>query len=101
MLNLCSIELQAHNPARNCHRRYAMSVGRDLFGTWTLAVEYGRVGQSGQVQRYSATTAFDLARLVRAKLKKRESSICRIGCGYEVTGTQRGDIFDLIAGLHE
>jgi hypothetical protein len=78
-----------------------MSVGRDLFGAWTLAVEYGRVGRAGQVQRYSATSAPDLARLVRAKLKKRESSVRRIGCGYEVTETQRGDIFDLIAGLHE
>lgn len=100
MLNLCSIELQAHNPLRNCHRRYAMSIGRDLFGAWTLAVEYGRVGQAGQVQRYSATSASDLARAVRAKLKKRESSVRRIGTGYQVIETQRGDIFDLIAGLH-
>jgi predicted DNA-binding WGR domain protein len=100
MLNLCSIELQAHNPARNCHRRYAMSIGRDLFGAWTLAVEYGRVGRAGQVQRYAADSATDLGRLVRAKLKKRESSVRRNGCDYQVTGTQRGDIFDLIAGLH-
>lgn len=100
MLNLCSIELQAHNSARNCHRRYAMSIGRDLFGAWTLAVEYGRIGRTGQVQQYSANSAADLSRLVRSKLKKRESSVKRNGCGYRVTETQRGDIFDLIAGLH-
>ena len=82
---LLALTLEAHNPARNHHRRYAVSVGRDLFGHWTVRVSYGRVGRPGQEKRYGGPDAGEMRAVVRRCLARRRSAPGRLGCGYRVT----------------
>src|SRR5271167_3295958 len=49
--------LEAHNAEKNHHRRYQVTVGRDLLDDWTVAIRYGRTGQAGRELRYAATAA--------------------------------------------
>jgi predicted DNA-binding WGR domain protein len=71
---LLTLTLEAHNPARNHHRRYAVSVGRDLFGHWMVRVSYGRVGQAGQEKRYGGTDEHAMRAVVRKCLSRRRSA---------------------------
>ena len=48
MDNLLTVAFEAHNPEKNHHRRYQITIGRDLLDDWTVAIRYGRTGQSGQ-----------------------------------------------------
>jgi hypothetical protein len=38
----------------NHHRRYQITVGRDLLDDWTVSICYGRSGQGGQLKRYAS-----------------------------------------------
>ncbi|MBL9081589.1 MAG: WGR domain-containing protein [Planctomycetales bacterium] len=84
MDNLLTIALEAHNPERNHHRRYEITVGRDLFGAWTVGVRYGRVGRGGQELRYGAEHAAAMQKIVRERLKDRQSAPRRIDCRYRL-----------------
>lgn len=84
MENLLTIALEAHNADRNYHRRYEITVGRDLFGDWTVGVRYGRVGRGGQELRFGAEQAATMQKVVRDRLKDRQSAPKRIGCGYRL-----------------
>jgi predicted DNA-binding WGR domain protein len=42
--------LQKCDLERNQHRYYLLSVQPNLFGTWSLFREWGRIGTSGQVK---------------------------------------------------
>lgn len=84
MENLLVVAFEAHYPERNHHRRYEVSVGRDLFGDLTATVRYGRIGRGGQVRRYTAGTADALRALIRAHLLRRVSAPRRIGCAYRI-----------------
>ena len=84
MLGLLTIELEAHNPAANHHRSYALAIGRDLFGAWTVTIAYGRTGTAGHVQILSAATEAGARQLVHARLRRRLSAPRRIGCPYHL-----------------
>jgi predicted DNA-binding WGR domain protein len=43
-------ELVKRNPAANQARFYRLSVWADLFGGYSLAREYGRIGQPGKLR---------------------------------------------------
>jgi hypothetical protein len=45
MDNLLTVAFEAHNPEKNHHSRYQITVGRDLLDDWTIAIRYGRAGQ--------------------------------------------------------
>ena len=45
MDNLLTVAFEAHHAEKNHHRRYEVTVGRDLLDDWTVAVRYGRIGQ--------------------------------------------------------
>jgi hypothetical protein len=47
MDNLLSLAFEAHHAERNNHQSYAVSIGRDLFDAWTVAIRYGRARQAG------------------------------------------------------
>ena len=44
MIVAFSTRLEACDPARNRWRLYRVEAGRDLFGTWVVAVTLGRIG---------------------------------------------------------
>ena len=75
--------LQAHDVTRHLHRFYRIEYGQDLFGQWIVEINYGRVGCKGR----SLVTLFDSQKdalsYVKQSLKRRQSSLNRIGVAYE------------------
>lgn len=78
------IELEACAPERNHWRFYMIEAGRDLLGDLVVRVHYGRIGGKGQMKTHVVPDAEAGARLVRACLKRRQSSPKRIGVPYQV-----------------
>jgi predicted DNA-binding WGR domain protein len=97
MNNLLTVAFEAHHAERNHHRRYTISVGRDLLDDWTVCVHYGRIGQRGQELCFANHEAEILRRIVRDRLRRRLSAPRRIGCSYRLkefssaTGFNVGD----------
>lgn len=85
MENLLTATFEAHHPARNHHRRYQITVGRDLLAAWTLTIAYGRVGQQGQEQRFAANSPGLLSPIIRDRLSRRLSADRRLGCPYRLS----------------
>jgi predicted DNA-binding WGR domain protein len=57
MDNLLTVAFEAHHAGKNHQRRYEVTVGRDLFDHWTVAVRYGRIGRGGQEKGYASPEA--------------------------------------------
>ena len=76
--------LEAHNPEKNHHRRYQVTVGRDLLDDWTVTISYGRTGKGGRELRYAASDADDIRSIIRNRLRRRLSAPRRIGCPYRL-----------------
>jgi hypothetical protein len=85
MQNLLSVALEAHHAERNFHRRYQITVGRDLLDDWTVVICYGRAGQPGRELRFGGPKAEDMRAVVRDRLRRRLSAPRRIGCPYRLT----------------
>jgi hypothetical protein len=45
MDHLPTMASEARNPVKNHHRRYEVTLGRDLFDDWTVDICYGRCGR--------------------------------------------------------
>jgi len=93
MENLLTIALEAHNDDLNRHRRYEITVGRDLLEDWTLSIRYGRVGSGCQTQRFASSDQSSLRAIICERLRRRRSATRRIGCDYKLRG------FDAVAGF--
>ena len=76
------IELVAVDRARNIRRRYAVRVTADLFGTFIVQTDWGRIGAKGQSKRRAFADPHDAARYVSAVLRRRGSAERRIGVAY-------------------
>ena len=67
-------ELVKLSPAERQARYYRLEIWPDLFGGFSLAREYGRIGQSGRLQLDPfpevETAARAFARIVRTKQKR-------------------------------
>lgn len=94
MDDLLTIAVEAHNPERNHHRRYQVTVGRDLFGAWTVAVRWGRSGQGGRELRFASPDADAMRTVVRDRLRRRLTAPKRIGCAYRVAALNAAPGFD-------
>ena len=90
MLELCHIALTALHPERNVWRAYRLSLGRDLFGEWTIDLRYGRIGQGGQGRRIACGSLEEARRVARSYLRRRLSAPRRIGCTYRVVSFDPG-----------
>lgn len=101
MENLLTIALEAHNDVLNHHRRYEITVGRDLLNDWTLSIRYGRVGGGYQTQRFAGKDEDQIRTIVRERLRRRRSAPKRIGCAYRVTTFDAVAEFDASAWLHD
>lgn len=84
MLDLLTIALEAHSDERNHHRRYEVSVGRDLLDHWVVTVRYGRVGAPLRELRFGSPDVESAHAVVHDRLRRRLSAPRRIGCGYGV-----------------
>src|SRR5690349_19009031 len=91
MIELCHIVLRALHPERNVWRDYRLSLGRDLFGDWTVDLRYGRIGQEGQERRIACASLEEARRIARSHLQRRISAPRRIGCGYRIVSFDSGE----------
>jgi Resolvase, N terminal domain/WGR domain len=94
MHNLLTVVFESHHAAGNCHRRYQITVGRDLLDDWTVCVCYGRVGQAGQELNFGGPKAEDMRTVVRERLRRRLSAPKRLGCPYRLTVLNSASEFD-------
>ena len=99
MDNLLTVAFEAHNPEMNHHRRYEVTLGRDLFDDWTVQIRYGRCGQVSQGKQYASPTADEMKALIRDRLRRRLSAPRRIGCPYRLTAFSTAAGFDAAAWL--
>ena len=99
MDNLLTVAFEAHNADRGHHRRYAVTIGRDLLNDWTVAIAYGRVGQGGQTKRYASPDPADMKAVVRDRLRRRLSAPRRIGCPYRLAAFDTAPGFDAASWL--
>ena len=99
MDNLLTIALEAHHEELNHHRRYRITVGRDLLNDWTVNISYGRTGQRGQEKHFGSADASAMHKIVREHLRRRLSAPKRIGCAYRVTSFSTATGFDGAAWL--
>lgn len=99
MENLIRLAFEAHSTELNRHRRYEITVGRDLFDDWTVTIRYGRVGADGQAQRWAAKQRADVKRLVSERLRRRLTATKRIGCPYRLVMLDSAPGLDAAAWL--
>jgi hypothetical protein len=99
MDNLLTVAFEAHNAELNHHRRYQITVGRDLLNDWTVAICYGRSGQGGQEKRFASPKADEVRAIIRDRLRRRLSAPKRIGCHYRLTTLNSASGFDASAWL--
>ena len=84
MDNLLTLAFEAHNSEQNHHRRYEVTLGRDLLDDWTVVIRYGRCGQGSQGKQFASPEADEMKALIRDRLRRRLSAPKRIGCPYRL-----------------
>jgi WGR domain-containing protein len=83
MVSVFSALLEACDPERNRWRSYRVQAGQDLFGTWLVAVTFGRIGSPrSRTRTYVVHDEAGAQRLARACLRRRASAPRRIGVEY-------------------
>lgn len=94
MDNLFTIAFEAHNAELNHHRRYQITLGRDLLDDWTVSIRYGRTGQGGQEKRFASPRADEVRAVIRDRLRRRLTAPKRIGCSYRLTALSSSPGFE-------
>ena len=99
MDNLLTVAFETHNVEKNHHRRYQVTVGRDLLDDWTVAICYGRTGQAGREIRYAGSREEAMRAIIRDRLRRRLSAPKRIGCPYRLAAYDAAPGFDASSWL--
>jgi predicted DNA-binding WGR domain protein len=94
MENLLTVAFEAHHAENNHHRRYEVTIGRDMLDHWTVAIRYGRTGEGGRELRYASAEAEKMRAIIRDRLNRRLSAPKRIGCPYRLTAYSVAPGFD-------
>jgi hypothetical protein len=98
MDDLLTVGFEAHHAELNHHRRYQITIGRDLLDHWTVSITYGRSGQGGQEKRF-ASSREEVRAIIRDRLRRRLSAPKRIGCPYRLTVFSAAPGFDASSWL--
>lgn len=99
MYNLLTVAFEAHNSEQNHHRRYEVTLGRDLLDDWTIEIRYGRCGQGSQGKRFASPKTEEMKAIIRDRLRRRLSAPKRIGCSYRLAAFDAAAGFDAAAWL--
>lgn len=67
-----AITLYRIDPERNMSRFYRLDVQIDLFGSWCVVKEWGRIGRSGQIRTTKCNSLLEASRLADLYLKSKE-----------------------------
>jgi len=82
--NLFHVRLRALNPDLKHDREYKIGLGRDLFQQWYVVITFGRYGSWGTSRTKMFDTREEAYGFINTKLRRRLSSIKRIGCLYQI-----------------
>ncbi len=66
------VTLLRRDPARNLYRYYRLNVQPDLFGSWCLIREGGRIGQGGQRRLTPFPTADEAQTALERQRRRKE-----------------------------
>lgn len=94
MNNLISETLEAHISWRNHHRRYRVTLGRDLPNDWTVEISCGRCGQGDPGKHFATRQADEVKALIRNRLRRRLFATKRIGCPYRLAAVDVAPSFN-------
>jgi predicted DNA-binding WGR domain protein len=87
VLDEISVALEARDAAINCLRSWRVDVGRDLFGVWTAEIRFGRIGRRGRAMRHRFDSEAEARSFLRARLRRRQGLVRRLGVRYRVVET--------------
>ncbi len=98
MDNLLKIRLRAVNPVLKFDREYKIGLGRDLFEQWYVIITFGRYRTWGTSKTKHFETREEAYHYIDVRLRRRLSSLNRIGCPYQVVSFDgRDDILETIS----
>ena len=72
MMTPHSTRLQKRDPEHNQYRYYLLTVQPNLFGTWSLVREWGRIGRPGRMQIDLCDTREEAAAAFERKLRQKQ-----------------------------
>lgn len=90
MIARFAIALEARDAARNLARAYGLEAGQDLFGTWVVALQHGRIGRPGRLRQFAVASEAAARAEIRRRLKRRATAPRRIGVSYQVVDMEGG-----------
>jgi hypothetical protein len=81
---MLSIQLQAQNLEKNINRYYGLRVNKNLFGAWTITIQYTQFRKRGPTKLFFCDTVDDAMLRVHLILKRRLNQNRRVGCVYRI-----------------
>lgn len=82
---MLSIQLHAQNVEKNINRFYGLRVNKNLFGAWTITIQYTQFRTRGPTKLFFCDTVDEAKLRVQLILKRRLNYNQRMGCEYKIT----------------
>jgi hypothetical protein len=81
---MLSIQLHAQNTEKNINRYYGLRVNKNLFGAWTITIQYTQFRIRGPSKLFFCDTLEGAKQRVQLILKRRLNYNRRMGCQYRI-----------------
>lgn len=81
---MLSIQLHAQNLEKNINRFYGLRVNKNLFGAWTITIQYNQFRTRGPTKLFFCDTVEEAKLRVQLILKRRLQNNRRMGCKYRI-----------------
>ena len=81
---MLSIQLHAQNLEKNINRFYGLRVNKNLFGAWTITIQYTQFRTRGPSKLFFCDTLEDAKLRVQLILTRRLNYNRRMGCQYRI-----------------
>lgn len=78
------IQLHTQNLEKNINRFYGLRVNKNLFGAWTITIQYTQFRTHGSIKLFFCDTADEAKLRVQLILKRRLNYNLRMGCKYRI-----------------
>lgn len=81
---MLSIQLHAQNLEKNINRFYGLRVNKNLFGAWTITIQYTQFRTRGPTKLFFCDSVDEAKLRVQLILKRRLSNSRRMECTYRI-----------------
>ncbi len=82
---MLSVQLHAFNAEKSINRFYGLRANKNLFGAWTITIQYTQFGKRGPSKLFFCNSEDEARERVFVILKRRLSYNRRLGCEYSIT----------------